>query len=214
MIPHRTRIKICGIRDAAMARLAAGAGADAIGLVFHPASPRAVDVDLACEIAAAVPPFVTVVGLFVNHDAQAVGDILARVPLGMLQFHGDEPPEFCDRFGLPWMRAVRVGPGVDLLEWRQRFSRAAALLLDAQVAGQFGGTGTAFDWSLVPASLARTVVLSGGLDAANVGRAIHAMRPWAVDVSSGVESQRGVKDAARIEEFMRSVKDADARAGG
>lgn len=213
MTPHRTRIKICGIRDAAIARLAAGAGADAIGLVFHPASPRAVGVDLACEIVAAVPPFVTVVGLFVNHDARAVEDILARVPLGMLQFHGDEPPEFCDRFGLPWMRAVRVGPGVDLLEWRQRFSRASGLLLDASVAGHYGGTGVAFDWSLVPASLARSVVLSGGLDAGNVGRAIHALRPWAVDVSSGVEVRRGVKDAARIEEFMRSVKDADARAG-
>ena len=214
MIPHRTRIKICGIRDAAMARLAAGAGADAIGLVFHPASPRAVDVDQAREIAAALPPFVTAVGLFVNHGAQAVGDILDRVPLGMLQFHGDEPPEFCDQFGLPWMRAVRVGPGVDLLEWRRRFSRAAALLLDADVAGQFGGTGTAFDWSLVPPQLAPSVVLSGGLDAGNVGRAIHALRPWAIDVSSGVEARRGVKDASRIEEFMRSVKDADARAGG
>ncbi len=197
-----------------MARVAAGAGADAIGLVFHPASARAVDAGQARAIAAAVPPFVTVVGLFVNHDAQAVREILARVPLAMLQFHGDEPPEFCDQFGLPWMRAVRVGPGVDLLEWRQRFSRASGLLLDANVAGQYGGTGVAFDWSLVPAPLARSVVLSGGLDAGNVGRAIDALRPWAVDVSSGVEVRRGVKDAARIEEFMRSVKDADARAGG
>jgi phosphoribosylanthranilate isomerase len=214
MTSHRTRVKICGIRDEAMARVAADAGADAIGLVFHPASARAVDAGRARAIAAAVPPFVTVVGLFVNHDAHAVREILARVPLAMLQFHGDEPPEFCDQFGLPWMRAVRVGPGVDLLEWRSRFSRAAALLLDANVAGQYGGTGVAFDWSLVPAPLARSVVLSGGLDAANVGRAIHALRPWAVDVSSGVEAQRGVKDAARIEEFMRSVKDADARAGG
>jgi phosphoribosylanthranilate isomerase len=214
MIPHRTRIKICGIRDEAMARVAAQAGADAIGLVFHPASARAVDAGRARAIAAAVPPFVTVVGLFVNHEEQAVREILARVPLAMLQFHGDEPPEYCDQFGLPWMRAVRVGKGVDLLEWRQRYSRAAALLLDANVAGQFGGTGIAFDWSLVPAPLARSVVLSGGLDAGNVGRAIHALRPWAVDVSSGVEAQRGVKDAARIEEFMRSVRDADARAGG
>lgn len=213
MIPHRTRVKICGIREEAMARVAAQAGADAIGLVFHPTSPRAVDAGRAQAIAAAVPPFVTVVGLFVNHDARAVRDILARVPLAMLQFHGDEPPEFCDQFGLPWLRAVRMGPGVDLLEWRERFSRAAGLLLDAHVAGQFGGTGIGFDWSLVPAPLARSVVLSGGLDAGNVGRAIHALRPWAVDVSSGVEVQRGVKDAARIEEFMRSVKDADARAG-
>jgi phosphoribosylanthranilate isomerase len=214
MTLHRTRVKICGIRDEAIAVAAANAGADAIGLVFHPASPRAVDAERGGAIAAAVPAFVTVVGLFVNHDAQAVRDVLARVRLGMLQFHGDEPPEFCDQFGLPWMRAVRVEAGVDLLECGQRFSRAAALLLDAKVAGQFGGTGTAFDWSLVPDALARPVVLSGGLDAGNVGRAIGAVRPWAVDVSSGVEAQRGVKDAALIEEFMRSVKDADARACG
>ncbi|MBL0140595.1 MAG: phosphoribosylanthranilate isomerase [Betaproteobacteria bacterium] len=214
MIAHRTRIKICGIRDPAMARAAAQAGADAIGLVFHAASPRAVDPAEARAIVDAVPPFVTPVGLFVNRDEQAVRDVLARVPLGMLQFHGDEPPAYCDQFGLPWIRALRVGPGVDLIECEGRFSRAAALLLDADVAGQFGGTGVAFDWSLVPAALARRVVLSGGLDAASVGRAICAVRPWAVDVSSGVETSRGVKDAARIEEFVRSVRDADARAGG
>ena len=214
MSSHRTRIKICGIRDAATARFAADAGADAIGLVFHDPSPRAVDADEARAIAAAVPPFVTVVGLFVNRDAQAVREVLARVRLGMLQFHGDESAAFCDQFGLPWIRAVGVGPGVDLVEYEARFSRAAALLLDAQAPGRFGGTGIAFDWSLVPATLARPVVLSGGLDAGNVGRAIRAVRPWAVDVSSGVEAKRGVKDAARIEEFVRSVKDADARAGG
>jgi phosphoribosylanthranilate isomerase len=214
MNPHRTRIKICGIRDPRMAQAAAQAGADAIGLVFHPDSPRAVEAGLAREIAQAVPAFVTVVGLFVNRDAAAVRSVLERVPLGMLQFHGDETPEFCDRFGLPWMRAFRVGPGVDLLECEARFSSAAALLLDAQVPGQFGGTGTPFDWSLVPRALRRPVVLSGGLDAGNVGGAIRAVKPWAVDVSSGVEATRGVKDAARIEEFVRSVKDADASAGG
>lgn len=214
MIAHRTRVKICGIRDPGMAQVAARAGADAIGLVFHAASPRAVDADLAREIARAVPAFVTVVGLFVDRDAAGVRAILERVPLGLLQFHGDEPADFCDQFGLPWIRAVRVGPGVDLLECGHRFSRAAALLLDAQVPGQFGGTGTPFDWSLVPPGLGPPVVLSGGLDAGNVGDAIRAVKPWAVDVSSGVESARGVKDAARIEEFVRSVKDADARAGG
>lgn len=214
MIAHRTRVKICGIRDPRMAQAAARAGADAIGLVFHPASPRAVEVELARDIALAVPAFVTVVGLFVNRDAGGVRSILERVPLGMLQFHGDEPAAFCAQFGLPWMRAFRVGPGVDLLECEARFPRASALLLDAQVPGQFGGTGTAFDWSLVPRSLGRPVVLSGGLDAGNVGGAIRAVKPWAVDVSSGVESTRGVKDAARIEEFVRSVRDADASAGG
>ncbi|HEX4943738.1 MAG TPA: N-(5'-phosphoribosyl)anthranilate isomerase, partial [Usitatibacteraceae bacterium] len=125
-----------------------------------------------------------------------------------------EPPEFCGQFGLPWIRAVRVGKGVDLIECASHFANAAALLLDAQVPGQAGGTGTAFDWSLVPPGLARPVVLSGGLDAGNVGRAIAAVRPWAVDVSSGVEVERGVKDASRIEEFVRRVRDADARAGG
>jgi phosphoribosylanthranilate isomerase len=213
MTLHRTRIKICGLRDPAMARSAADAGADAVGLVFHASSPRAVGPELARDIAAAVPAFVTVVGLFVNRDEGAVREVLERVPLAMLQFHGDETPEFCGRFGLPWIRAVRVGPGVDLLECASRFPRASALLLDAQVPGQFGGTGSAFDWSLVPPSLGRPVVLSGGLDAGNVGRAIRAVRPWAVDVSSGVEVERGVKDAARIEEFVRSVRDADARAG-
>lgn len=214
MIAHRTRIKICGIRDAGMARAAAEAGADAIGLVFHADSPRAVDPEAAGAIARSLPPFVAAVGLFVNRDAQAVRDVLAQVPLAMLQFHGEETPDFCDQFGLPWIRAVRVGPEVDLLECAGRFPRAAALLLDAQVPGRFGGTGTVFDWSLVPPALALPVVLSGGLDAGNVGRAIRAVRPWAVDVSSGVEAQRGVKDPARMAEFVRSVRDADARAGG
>lgn len=214
MTRHRTRVKICGIRDGAMARTAADAGADAIGLVFHAGSPRAVDAEQGRDIAQAVPAFVTVVALFVNHPAQAIREILARVPVGMLQFHGDEPAEFCDQFGVPWIRAVRVGAGVDLLEYERRFPRSAGLLLDAQVAGEHGGTGVTFDWSLIPRTLVRPVVLSGGLDAANVGRAIGAVRPWAVDVSSGVEARRGVKDAGLIEEFMRSVRDADACAGG
>ncbi len=214
MTAHRTRIKICGIRDPRMASAAARAGADAIGLVFHAASPRTVEPDLARDIAQAVPAFVTVAGLFVNRDAADVRAVLERVPVGLLQFHGDEPPEYCEQFGLPWIRAFRVGPGTDLLECERRFSRASGLLLDAQVPGQFGGTGTPFDWSLVPPRLGRPVVLSGGLDAGNVGSAIRAVRPWAVDVSSGVEAARGVKDAALIEEFVRSVKDADARAGG
>lgn len=213
MIFHRTRIKICGIRDPATGRAAAEAGADAIGFVFHAASPRAIDPEAAAAVARVLPPFVATVGLFVNREAGAVREVLARVPLAMLQFHGDETPDFCDQFGLPWIRAIRVGPEVDLLECAGRFPRAAALLLDAQVAGEFGGTGSVFDWALVPPALARPVVLSGGLDAGNVGRAIRAVKPWAVDVSSGVERERGVKDAGRIEEFVRSVRDADARAG-
>ena len=214
MNPHRTRIKICGLRDAAVARVAAEAGADAVGIVFHPGSPRHASLEEARAVAGALPAFVQAVGLFVNAPAAQVRETLAAVPLSLLQFHGDEEPGYCGQFGLPWLKAVRVVPGTDLLECERRFSRASGLLLDAQVPGQFGGTGTPFDWSLVPPTLARPVVLSGGLDAGNVGNAIRAVRPWAVDFSSGVEAARGVKDAALIEEFVRSVKDADARAGG
>lgn len=214
MTQSRTRIKICGVRDPAMALAAARAGADAIGLVFHEASPRAVDAAQAGRIAAALPPFVTAVGLFVDAPEARVAQVLAAVPLGLLQFHGDESPAYCASFGRPWIKAVRVGEGTDLVECSLRFSGAAALLLDAFVPGERGGTGRSFDWSRIPPDLGRRVVLSGGLDPANVGAAIARVRPWAVDVSSGVESARGVKDAARIEAFVRSVKDADARLVG
>lgn len=213
MNPARTRIKICGLRDPAMAQSAARAGADAVGLVFHDASPRSVDPAQAARVAAAVPPFVTTVGLFVDAPSSRVEEILAAVPLGLLQFHGDESPAFCASFGRPWIKAVRVGEQTDLVECALRFSGASALLLDAFVPGQHGGTGQSFDWSRIPSALAQRIVLSGGLDPANVGAAIAQVRPWAVDVSSGVESARGVKDAARIEAFVRSVKDADARHG-
>ena len=214
MTLSRTRIKICGVRDPAMALAAARAGADAVGLVFHGASPRAVDVAQAVRIAAVLPPFVTSVGLFVDAPDARVAEVLASVPLGLLQFHGDESPGYCASFGRPWLKAIRVGEGTDLVECSLRFSGAAALLLDAFVPGEHGGTGRSFDWSRIPPELRRRVVLSGGLDPANVGSAIAQVRPWAVDVSSGVESARGVKDAARIEAFVRSVKDADARLGG
>jgi phosphoribosylanthranilate isomerase len=211
MNPHRTRIKICGIRDAAMARVAAEAGADAVGIVFHPASPRNASLEEACTVARALPAFVQAVGLFVNASEARVREVLAAVPLSLLQFHGDEDPGFCDRFGLPWLRAVRMARDTDLLEWQHRFSSATALLLDAAVPGEHGGTGASFDWSLVPREIASRIVLSGGLHPGNVGEAVSALRPWAVDVSSGVESSRGVKDAVRIQQFVRSVNDADAR---
>ncbi len=210
MIPTRTRIKICGIREPAHALLAAQAGADAIGLVFHPGSPRAVDADRAAAVAAALPAFVDAVGLFVNASAPAIEAVLERVPLAMLQFHGDEPPEFCARFGRPFVRAVRMAEGVDLLEYAGRFSAARALLLDAHVPGEPGGTGRTFDWAQIPRELPIPLILSGGLDAANVRRAVREVRPWAVDVSSGVESGRGVKDPERILEFIRSVQREDA----
>jgi phosphoribosylanthranilate isomerase len=206
----RTRVKICGIREPAHARVAAEAGADAIGLVFHPASPRIVDLETATRIATGIPPFVATVGLFVDADPAAVRTVLTRVPLDLLQFHGDETPEYCGQFGKPYLRAVRMAAGVDLLEYARRFSAARALLLDAHVPGQPGGTGQTFDWAAIPRDLPIPIVLSGGLDAANVGRAVREVRPWAVDVSSGVEVSRGAKDPRKIVEFIGNVRREDA----
>jgi phosphoribosylanthranilate isomerase len=204
----KTRIKICGITRVEDGLAAARLGADAIGLVFYPPSPRAVSLAQAREIADALPPFVTTVGLFVNADVGHVREVLAAVPLQMLQFHGDETPAFCSGFDRPFLKAVRVRPGVDLLQCVKDFHEASGLLLDAWVEGLRGGTGATFDWSLVPRQLLLPVVLSGGLDAGNVEAAVRAVRPWAVDVSSGVESAKGIKDAAKIEEFINGVRDA------
>jgi phosphoribosylanthranilate isomerase len=207
----RTRIKICGIRDPAHARLAAEAGADAIGLVFHPQSPRAVDIATAAQVVAVLPPWVAAVGLFVNAHPSAIDAVLAQVPLSDLQFHGEESVEDCTRHRRPYLRCIRVGPNTDLLECDRRFASARGLLLDAQVDGSYGGTGKSFDWRILErCPPPRPYVLSGGLSAANVGEAIRRFRPWAVDVSSGVESTRGVKSAGRIVEFIRAVRDADA----
>jgi len=206
----RTRIKICGLKDPAHAKVAAQAGADAIGLVFYPPSPRYVSAEEAAKVAAALPPFVQAVGLFVNEKESAIREILRRVPLDLLQFQGDEPPEFCAAFGKPFVRAVRMEEGVDLVEYAHRFSSARALLLDAHVAGEKGGTGATFDWARVPRDAPLPLILSGGLTAQNVGRAVREVRPWAVDVSSGVEASRGVKDPALIVEFIRSVQREDA----
>lgn len=210
MTRERTRIKICGLREPAHARLAAEAGADAIGLVFYPPSPRHVTVEAAAAVAAALPPFVAAVGLFVNETAAAIEEVLRRVPLDLLQFQGDEPPEFCERFGRPYVRAVRMGQGTDLLEYARRFPRARALLLDAHVPGEPGGTGRTFDWAGIPRALPIPLILSGGLTPENVGRAVREVRPWAVDVSSGVETGRGSKDPQKIVAFIRSVRIEDA----
>lgn len=206
----RTRVKICGITEAAHAHLAAHEGADAIGLVFYRASPRYVTAEAAAAIASGLPPFVSAVGLFVNEEEAVISRVLEQVPLAMLQFQGDEEPEFCARFGRPYVRAVRMEPGIDLLEYARRFSRAAALLLDAHVPGQPGGTGRTFDWEGIPREVPVPLILSGGLTSANVGRAIREVRPWAVDVSSGVERSRGVKEPRKIVEFIRSVRREDA----
>ncbi|MEN6587249.1 MAG: phosphoribosylanthranilate isomerase [Sulfuricella sp.] len=204
-----TRAKICGITTIEDGRMAARHGADAIGLVFYPPSPRYVSVAQAAAIAAALPPFVTTVGLFVNPQASEVEAVLRELRLDMLQFHGDETPEFCASFGVPWLKAVRVKPGVDLVQCAIRYRDAKGLLLDAFVAGTPGGTGQSFDWGLIPAELPLPVILSGGLDPTNVRAAIEQVKPWAVDVSSGVEASKGIKDAAKIAAFMRGVHSAN-----
>jgi len=203
-----TRVKICGITRIEDGLAAARLGADAIGLVFYANSPRAVQPAQARRIIDALPPFVMTVGLFVNADAQTVRDTLAVAPVQLLQFHGDESAEFCAGFGMPYLRALRVKPGVDLLQYAQEFHTAKGLLLDAWVEGVHGGTGATFDWSLIPRDIPVPVVLSGGLDAGNVEQAVRSVRPWAVDVSSGVESAKGIKDAAKIEAFMTGVRNA------
>jgi phosphoribosylanthranilate isomerase len=204
-----TRIKICGITRAEDALSAANNGADAIGLVFYQRSPRHVNVAQAKLLAGTLPPFVTVVGLFVNAEAAFVREVLANVPLDMLQFHGDETPEYCAQFDRPYLKAIRVKAGVDLLQCASDFRSAKGLLLDAHVEGIPGGTGTAFDWTLIPKQLPLPVILSGGLDAENVATAIKQVRPYAVDVSSGVEAGKGIKDAAKVAAFINEVKQID-----
>ena len=206
-----TRIKICGITRAEDALAAVKAGADAIGLVFYERSPRHVSIAQAVQLAATLPPFVTSVGLFVNAEAALVREVLNRVPLDLLQFHGDESPEFCAQFARPYIKAIRVKAGVDLLQCASDFRGAKGLLLDAHVEGVPGGTGATFDWTLIPEQLPLPVILSGGLDAENVAAAIEQVRPYAVDVSSGVEADKGIKDAAKIARFIQEVKRADVR---
>ena len=204
----RTRVKICGITRPADARAAAEAGADAIGLVFYPPSPRYLSLERAVEIRDALPPFVQTVALFVNPDAAQVAQVIGRVKPSLLQFHGEEAPAFCEEFGLPYVKACRVKPGVDTLKYLRAFTRASAWLLDSHVA-EYGGVGERFDWSLVPAERERPLILSGGLAPGNVREAIRKVRPWGVDVSSGVESAKGIKDAAKIAAFIAEVGNED-----
>jgi phosphoribosylanthranilate isomerase len=205
----RTRVKICGITSVGDGLAAARHGADAIGLIFYPPSPRLVTLERAREIAASLPAFVARVAVFVNPAAGDVEAVIRACRPDLLQFHGEEAADFCRSFGVPYLRALRVRPGVDLLESLSLFGDAAGWLLDAYRQELYGGTGEAFDWELVPRSLPRPLILSGGLDAANVGEAIRRVRPWAVDVSSGVEAAKGVKDERRIAAFMEAVRNAD-----
>ena len=200
------RVKICGLRQADDAVFAAQVGADAIGLVFYPPSPRAVDIAIAVDIARALPPFVSCVGLFVDATAAEIDQILSQVPLSVLQFHGKESAQFCEQFQLPWIKAVRMRPDINLHQQRQCYSRAQGLLLDAYKSGVPGGTGDQFDWHRIPTDIAVDVVLAGGIHIDNVQQAIQQVKPWAIDVSGGVESHKGVKDRAKIAAFMGQAK--------
>lgn len=210
---QRTRIKICGITRAQDLDAAVRAGADAIGFVFYPPSPRCLPLGAAAELARRVPPFVMRVGLFVNAEPANVRETLACAPIDLLQFHGEEDAAYCEQFGRPYLKAARVKPNStrgDLLEFARAFPAAQGILLDAWVEA-FGGAGQSFDWSLIPGNLPLPMVLSGGLHAGNVGEAVMKTRPWAVDVSSGVELAKGVKDADKIAAFIAAVRKADGR---
>jgi len=204
-----TAVKICGITRVEDALAAAHSGAHAIGLIFHAGSPRLVSHDMARSIVDALPAFITPVALFVDARPEDIERVIATVKPQLLQFHGDESPEFCSRFALPYIKAVKVRPGVDLLQYARHYRTAKGLLLDAFVDGSHGGTGSTFDWALIPDQLPLPLILAGGLHQDNVAEAIRRVRPWAVDVSSGVEAAKGIKDAAKVAAFIRGARNAD-----
>jgi phosphoribosylanthranilate isomerase len=211
LIP-RTRVKICGITRPEDGAKAGELGADAIGLVFHPRSPRFVTVETAKKIVAALPPFLTVVGLFMNAEPAAARAVIDRVPLHLLQFHGDEDPDYCASFGLPYLKAVPMGADADVLDYQRRYATAAALLLDSHGGNTMGGTGQGFDWRRIPTERCKPLILAGGLHPGNVAAAIGQVRPYAVDVSSGVETAKGIKDAELMRAFLRGVYDRESHA--
>lgn len=201
------RVKICGLTSANIAAAAACAGADAVGLVFYPPSSRNLaDLELARDIAYAAGPLINIVGLFVDPQAQEVERVLGRVPLTMLQFHGDESETFCQSFARPYLKALRMKPGADMKEHARCYGSAVGILLDAYHPTMPGGTGEVFDWQQIPRSLPRPLILAGGLRPDNIANAVASVRPWGVDVSGGVESSPGVKDAFLIREFIRRAK--------
>ncbi len=204
----RTRIKICGITNHEDAANAVASGADALGFNFFKGSTRYISPGKAAEICAQVPAFVATVGLFVNEPLADVNRIIGSLRLGLVQFHGDETPEYCDSVGHPYMKALRAMNRDQIKVEAQSFETAQAILVDTATEGQFGGTGKTFDWSMLP-DLGKPVVLAGGLDATNVGAAIAATHPYAVDVSGGVERSRGVKDVAKMKKFVEAVQSAD-----
>ena len=201
----RIRIKVCGITRPQDAAAAAACGTDAIGLVFYEDSPRYVGLEAARTVLDALPPFITRVGVFVEPDAAQLRMILENVSLDLLQFHGNESADFCRVFGKPYIKAVSMKADVDLAAYAGMYPDASALLLDTHVAGIPGGTGRVFDWNMIPAGLDKPIILAGGLNPGNVGAAVASIRPYAVDVSGGVESEKGIKDKQKIEAFIRAV---------
>lgn len=208
---HRTRIKICGITRIDDARAAVAAGVDAIGLVFYPQSPRYVSLTQAQEITACLSPFVTTVALFVNARVDDVQRVIDTMPIDCLQFHGDEPAAFCQQFGRPYIKAIRVDTGTDILAAIQPYASAAGVLLDAFQPGIHGGTGQVFDWSAIPPKLSKPLILAGGLNQGNVAAAILQVKPYAVDISGGVEASKGIKDHAKMRAFTQEVHAVDCR---
>jgi len=200
----RTRVKICGITRRQDAEFAVEMGADALGLVFYSPSPRAVTIAQAQEIVAGLPPFINIVALFVDAKPEDVFACLTALPIGLLQFHGDESPEYCEQFNHPYMKALRMREGLDLESEVSRYSSASAILVDSYQPGIPGGTGQVFDWSLIT-KINMPLVLAGGLDAENVAQAIEQVKPYAVDVSGGVEQAKGIKDKMKISDFMQEV---------
>ncbi len=204
------RIKVCGITRPEDAQHAAALGVDAIGLVFYKPSPRAVTVEQATAVAAVLPPFVSVVGLFVNATRDELHNVLEQVPIDLLQFHGDESPEDCEGYNRPFIKALRMCDGIDLQVEASRFTSASGLLLDAYQPGVPGGTGESFEWSRVSdvnkRGLGKPIILAGGLTSANVGEAISIVKPYAVDVSGGVESEKGIKDYSKMAEFVAAIR--------
>lgn len=210
--PARVRIKICGITRREDALTAAELGADAIGLVFYANSPRAVRTAEARRIAAALPPFIARVGLFVDPEPAEVETVLAEVPLDLLQFHGEESNAGCARYSRPFIKAARMRPGIDLAEFISRYPDACGILVDSYTEDARGGTGRTFDWSLLPRQRAKPLILAGGLTPKNVAAAVRVVAPYAVDVSGGVEAEKGRKDAAKMAAFIQEVRHAETEA--
>lgn len=205
----RTRVKICGFTRAEDAVYAAQLGVDAIGLVFYPPSPRNIDIDQALKVVNALPAFVSVVALFVDERESRIREVLERVPIDCLQFHGDESAEACRIYGKRYMKAVRMEDGIDIADLALQYHDAAGLLLDAYHPGAKGGTGSRFDWNRIPEHCALPIILAGGLDINNARQAVQTVKPYALDVSSGVEAEKGVKDALKMAAFIREVNEGD-----